>query len=97
MRSRYSAFVKGEIEYLEETTWHAARRTFDRQAYANRASQSLWLGLEVKASEDGQESDTRGTVTFTARFMVDGQVQEQSEKSLFRKKGGRWYYVQPLE
>lgn len=96
MRSRYSAFVKNEMTYLQETTWPANRRPVDEEAYRTRAEESIWLGLTVHQTEAGQVSDTRGTVKFTAKFMVDGQIQEQTENSLFRKKNGRWFYVKPV-
>jgi SEC-C motif-containing protein len=96
MRSRYSAFAKHEIEYLQETTWPANRRPVDNEAYRTRAESSIWLGLTVHETENGLENDNRGTVTFTARFMVNGQFQEQSEKSMFRRKNGRWFYVKPV-
>lgn len=97
MRSRYSAFVKQEIAYLKETTWPARQKQFDEAGYLDRAENSIWLGLEILETVDGQEENSNGTVTFLAKSMVDGTVHEQRERSLFKKKAGRWYYVKPVE
>ena len=96
MRSRYSAFVKQEITYLKDTTWPARQKSFDEAGYLDRAQNSIWLGLTINDCEDGLETDIQGTVTFTASSMIDGKVHQQSEKSLFKKKAGRWCYVKPI-
>jgi len=97
MRSRYSAFVKHEIAYLKETTWPVYQKKFDEAGYSTRAKDSIWLGLTIVSTEDGREEDTKGAVTFIAKSMMGGEMQEQHEKSLFKKKQGRWYYVKPIE
>lgn len=95
MRSRYSAFAKHEITYLKETTWPPYQKHFDEAGYLSRAQASIWLGLEIEATEAGAEEDTKGSVTFTAKSMLNGELNEQREKSLFKKKNGVWYYVKP--
>lgn len=96
MRSRYCAFVKREISYLKDTTWPAYQKHFDEAGYTARAETSIWIGLTVHETGNGGEDDARGTVTFTAKSMVNGQITEQSEKSMFKKKAGRWYYVKAV-
>jgi len=54
------------------------------------------LGLEIEATEAGTENDTKGTVTFTAKSMMNGTLNEQHEKSIFKKKNGQWFYVKPI-
>jgi SEC-C motif-containing protein len=95
MRSRYSAFAKLQITYLKETTWPPYQKHFDEAGYLARAKDSIWLELEIEDKEAGGESDTKGTVTFIAKSMVNGELNEQTEKSLFRKKNGVWFYVKP--
>ena len=97
MRSRYCAFVKQEIGYLKNTTWPAYQKYFDETGYAERASNSIWLGLSIDDTEDGGVYDIKGTVTFMAKSMTGGQIHEQREKSLFKKKQGQWYYVKAVE
>lgn len=97
MRSRYSAFAKSEIEYLKETTWPPYQKHFEKAAYLARAQNSIWLSLEILNTENGKESDTKGSVTFLAKSMHNNELEEQYEKSLFKKKSGRWYYVKPID
>lgn len=97
MRSRYSAFAKHEITYLKETTWPPHQKHFDEVGYLSRAQSSIWLGLDISETEDGQETDTKGTVTFTAKSMMNGALNEQTEKSLFKKKNVFWFYVNAVE
>ena len=96
MRSRYSAFAKSEISYLKDTTWPPYQKSFDESGYHTRATQSIWVGLSIIETEAGLKDDTKGTVTFEATSMMHGQLDRQSEKSSFKKKAGRWYYVAAL-
>lgn len=97
MRSRYSAFAKHQIDHLKQTTWPPYQKHFDEAGYLTRAKDSIWLGLQILDSEDGKESDTKGTVTFIAKSMLNGKLVEQREKSFFKKKNGVWYYVKAIE
>jgi SEC-C motif-containing protein len=97
MRSRYSAFAKHEIDYLKQTTWPPYQKHFDEAGYFSRAKDSIWLRLQILHSEDGKESDTKGTVTFIAKSMLNGELVEQREKSFFKKKNGVWYYLKAME
>jgi SEC-C motif domain protein len=83
MRSRYSAFVRGDVAYLL-ASWHPSTRP-ERLDLDPRVR---WAGLEVLASAGGV-FDTHGTVEFKARH--DRGVQH--ERSRFRREDGRWYYV----
>lgn len=95
MRSRYTAYVLGEIDYLQDTLSPEQRADFDRKAVA-KWSQSEWLGLDIEATEEGQSGDQRGFVDFTAHYVADGLRQTHRERSLFRfdESDGRWYFVE---
>ncbi len=97
MRSRYPAFAKHKTSYLKDTTWPAYQKHFDEAGYLTRAKDSIWLGLDIEATEDGIATDTKGTVTFTAKSMLNGVLNEQREKNFFKKKSGHWYYVKAVE
>lgn len=86
MRSRYSAFVRGDVPYLLGT-WHASTRpaTLELDALAQ------WLGLEIR--QYGQTGPDTAEVEFVARFRVGGRAVRQHELSRFVREGGRWYYV----
>ena len=87
MRSRYSAYVRGLEDYLL-ATWHASTRP----AALNLATglQPKWLGLQVKAQTQG---DDTATVEFVARCRVGGRAQRMHELSRFLREDGCWYYV----
>ena len=90
MRSRYSAFVRGNVPYLL-ATWHhsqsPARLALDTAAQ--------WLGLEIKQHRitvPGTAEET-AEVEFVARYRVGGKAVRQHERSRFVREEGRWYYV----
>ncbi len=92
MRSRYTAFARGDIDYLEGTLAPGTRDDFDRKAITHWAKQSEWLGLELISAEDGGEGDEKGYVEFIAHFSLEGERYAHRERSLFRKVDGRWYF-----
>ena len=67
MRSRYSAFVRGAVDYLLDTYDPATRDPREREAITRWSKESTWTGLEVLATERGGEGDSDGTVEFRAR------------------------------
>jgi SEC-C motif domain protein len=87
MRSRYSAFVLDDIDYLLDT-WHASTRPATLDA---NPSGLKWLGLEVRRHE-AIDAD-HATVEFVARSKLAGRAQRLHETSRFVREGGRWFYV----
>lgn len=88
MRSRYCAFVVGDVDYLL-ATWHASTRPGELDLDADRR----WLGLEILAVERGGLLDPTGQVEFVARSMLGGRRDAQSERSRFVRDDGRWSYL----
>ncbi|MBM3398377.1 MAG: hypothetical protein FJY28_07045 [Betaproteobacteria bacterium] len=86
MRSRYSAFVRGDVPYLL-ATWHPSQRP----AELTLESGGKWLGLEIKQHKV-TGADT-AEVEFVARFRVGGKAVRQHERSRFVREDGRWLYV----
>ena len=94
MRSRYSAYVLGLIDYLVATTLPAQQAHLDRQAMARWSRESRWLGLTVEQA-DPPEGD-RGQVVFVARWLdPDASEHSHRECSDFVRKNGRWFFVDP--
>jgi SEC-C motif domain protein len=93
MRSRYTAYVRGEIDYLIETHDPDTRGDLDRDALARYARETTWLGLDIVAHESGAESDSTGIVEFVAHGRRDGEDFVQRERSTFRRNGDAWLYV----
>ena len=86
MRSRYSAFVRGDVAYLL-ATWHNSQRPAELSLEAG----AKWLGLEIK--QHRVTDLNKAEVEFVARFRVGGKAVRQHERSRFVREGGRWYYV----
>jgi len=85
MRSRYSAYVLHEIDYLAQT-WHPDYRPADLEP-----DRSLtWLGLTVM---DHAEQQDRASVEFEARYLVGDRVDAIHESSSFLHEKGRWWYT----
>jgi SEC-C motif-containing protein len=86
MRSRYSAFVRGDVRYLL-TTWHASQRP----ATLALETTAQWLGLEIKLHRvTGPDT---AEVEFVARFRMGGKAVRQHERSRFVREEGRWTYL----
>lgn len=98
MRSRYSAYVKGDIDYLHDTLAPDQRKDFSAESSEDWAKKSEWLGLDIVETEEGGENDATGTVQFVAHFKRDGKILTHKEKSLFTHdaKDGVWYYAAQL-
>ena len=96
MRSRYSAYALGQIDYLKDTLWPKEQAGFDFTGTARWAAENHWTGLTVLKTENGAAEDRDGTVLFEAKFLAGGKLNSHRELSRFRKKAGRWYYVGAL-
>lgn len=88
MRSRYSAFALGNAAYLL-STWYPS--TAPKELHLDTSA--VWCGLQVLATEGGQENDNTGMVEFKAQYMNQGKVGTLHEISRFVKEEGRWLYV----
>ena len=93
MRSRYSAFARGEVDYLLQTH----DQSESRRALLQACRQTTWLGLTIHAVDGGGADDLEGAVRFQARHQEGVLV----ETSLFQRRGGalagEWLYVRAIE
>lgn len=94
MRSRYSAYVTGDITYLGESLHPDHRADWDEAATRKWAENATWLGLRIESTEAGGESDDKGMVEFSASYRQDGMMMTHHEISHFARQDGRWYYVE---
>ena len=91
MRSRYSAFVRDERDYLL-ATWHPTTRPAEIEPPEPGLR---WLGLDVKAVRwDGGDE---GEVQFVARYKLGGRAHRLEETSRFVREDGRWTYVAAVD
>lgn len=93
MRSRYSAYVNAEIDYLYATTHPEHRKGYDHEGTRKWAESSQWLGLEIVSSRGG-EGDSLGEVEFIARFSDEGVETAHHELGKFKKLDGNWYFTE---
>jgi SEC-C motif-containing protein len=93
MRSRYSAFVRGAVDYLIETHDESTRKNADKASLTAFCRDTGWLGLEIVDTQKGTETDDAGIVEFIARGVTKGQPFAQRERSRFRRVGDRWFYI----
>jgi SEC-C motif-containing protein len=90
MRSRYSAYVLTDENYLLET-WHADTRPVSLRLTA-QTPPPTWLGLDIR--QEQTIDDDHATVEFIARYRLGGgRAQRQHEISRFVREHDRWYYV----
>ncbi|MBL4720456.1 MAG: SEC-C domain-containing protein, partial [Alphaproteobacteria bacterium] len=89
MRSRFTAFARGELEHVERTHAKDVREDFNRSAAESTANSVEWVSLEIMKATGG-EGDDEGEVEFTARYKQDGQILVHHERSQFRREDGAW-------
>lgn len=93
MRSRYSAFVLNNGDYLLQSQ-HSTTRPNDEIDEIVAWSKSVeWLGLEVIRTKKGKSDHEEGVVWFKAYFKEDGKRSMINERSRFVKENGHWVYL----
>jgi len=93
MRSRYSAYVVGAIDYIIDSNDPEEVEKVDRESTESWSKNSEWHGLEVLSVENGLAGDSKGVVEFTADFTFEDERQKHHEVAYFRKRENRWYYA----
>jgi SEC-C motif-containing protein len=95
MRSRYSAYVLGLVDYLQATTLPAQQQALDLLSMKEWSAASTWLGLDVEAHELIGGKPEHALVSFTARWHDLAGEHAQHERSAFVQNNGRWYFIDP--
>jgi SEC-C motif-containing protein len=93
MRSRYSAFVLANGDYLMASHHSKTRKISEKTAIVKWAKSVNWIKLDILETTKGLENDTKGTVTFNAYFYERGKVEVIHEKSAFLKESNHWKYL----
>lgn len=96
MRSRYTAYVMGNAQYLFRT-WHSTARP-TLQSLRESGPQSL-ISLKIISTHAGGEKDQKGMVEFiTSRYSPSlmGEIEQHKEKSLFTRIKGNWVYIDAI-
>jgi SEC-C motif-containing protein len=92
MRSRYSAYYLGRVDYLVETTHPSERNPSLRSEVEETLQRIKWTSLKVLSSSQGHANDKIGKVEFVAEYEIDGESKTHQERSRFRRFEGRWRY-----
>lgn len=96
MRSRYTAYVLKDVDYLVKTTLPASREPNLEDNIRNWMKQVTWQRLHVLKTEAGGQSDTEGIVEFIAEFIGPHGAARHHERSRFQKIRGIWFYAEEL-
>src|SRR4051812_373422 len=94
MRSRYTAYTRGDIGYIKKTLSRESQTDFDEKASKKWAEEAQWKGLKILSTEKGGPTDKTGTVEFIATFTQEGVTLDHHEVSKFKKNDkGEWRFV----
>ena len=95
MRSRYSAYALGRYDWLVESTHPDFREGLSAEKLAEQGKDVRWLRLEMGRCEDDAPVGENGDdiVEFRAFYELDGIPRQLGEKSFFRRKDDKVYYV----
>ncbi|ETD72131.1 hypothetical protein V757_06010, partial [Pelistega indica] len=94
MRSRYSAYVLGLVDYIVKTTVPAQQALLDRVAIEQWSHQVAWKGLDVLQVKNIPGSH-QAKVEFNAYYTENGVDKVHHEYSVFLKISGQWYFKDP--
>jgi SEC-C motif-containing protein len=93
MRSRYTAYLEGNVDYLITTTAPESRASLDREALRTYCSTLRGVSLKITETTRGGPRDDTGFVTFEATLKSNNKKFVQRERSRFAREHGRWVYV----
>ncbi len=96
MRSRYSAFVLCNGEYLLQSHSSEYRNPSTIQHTIQWAKSVAWNRLEIISKSNGNFNDTEGTVEFKAYFKEKNKLDVIHENSYFIKENNHWVYDKEL-
>ena len=86
MRSRYSAFVLANVNYLQQSHHSTTRPSkTEKRELLTWTNSVEWVKLEVLNS-------TENTVEFKAYFIENGSLNVIHENSFFVKENNHWVY-----
>lgn len=91
VRARYTAFTRGDLEFLLNSCHPQTMCRFDPEVNRTWAAESEWHGLEILATRDGPV-DGSSTVEFKAYYTSDGIRRVHHEISELRRLDGKWVF-----
>jgi SEC-C motif domain protein len=97
MRSRYSAFVLCNGDYLLESHSIKFKDPSNIHNTIRWARSVAWNRLEIISKTNGIENDTHGTVEFKAFFKEKNKLKCIHENSYFIKENNHWVYFNQID
>lgn len=97
MRSRYTAYATGNVDWIIESQSPDGRQFVDRKATEEWSKRAEWHRMEVLEVQQGGEDDDEGLVDFKAYYTMAGEEIAHHEIASFRKEDGTWYFVDGVE
>lgn len=94
MRSRYSAYVLGEVEYIIATTVPAQQHLLNREAIDGWSKNTHWKGLKILRVMP-KIGTHHAQVEFQAEFEEKGQHYQHHELSGFVFIQQQWFFIDP--
>lgn len=88
MRSRFSAYAVGDVDYVRRT-WHPTTRPDDLAL----DPELRWYRLDILGTSRGGLLDSQGTVEFRAFCRAPAGAASQHEISRFVRDGDAWAYL----
>ncbi|MBU0505139.1 MAG: YchJ family protein [bacterium] len=92
LRSRYTAYVVGNTDYIFETHHPETVSTLDKQGVIEWSRDSKWLNLEIIKVDDSLKSSGETLIEFAAQYSQEGVVHRHREVSLFKKEKDTWFF-----
>ena len=87
MRSRFTAYVLQDADYLIATTHISERKYYSKTEILKWSKSNTWIKLEIIQVIDD-------IVVFKAYYLDEKlQAKIHHEKSTFKKEKDRWYYL----
>jgi SEC-C motif-containing protein len=93
MRSRYTAYATGRIDYIRDTTHPKNRDEFEEESAKKWSKDSEWGELEIVSTKNGEQGDTEGEVEFLATYTQDDEEIEHHEVAQFKREKDTWYFT----
>jgi len=93
MRSRFSAYALGKVDYLIATRPEGKRDEENREELVLYCKSVSCVGLKIVRREKGGKTDDTGVVTFHASLQTNGRRSLHIETSSFARESGKWVYV----
>lgn len=93
MRTRFSAYATGRVDYLAATTAEVEREKLDLAELERYCRAVRCISLKVLSTQAGGPGDQTGEVVFHAKLLINGKRMLHWERSRFVREEGQWVYL----